>query len=97
MTKIHLKQLIKEIIYEIVISEGNAIKDEFADLPISQQRKWQLRMRKQSRCVICGKPAVYSSFWCEKHFEDHSRREKERIRKVRHPEKNLDYQIEESK
>jgi hypothetical protein len=38
--------------------EMKAIKDEFACLPISRQRKFQLRMRRDGRCTICGAPAV---------------------------------------
>jgi hypothetical protein len=34
------------------------IKDEFADLPISRQRKYQLRMKKQGCCTLCGEPAA---------------------------------------
>ena len=30
------------------------IVDEFTDLPISRQQKWQLRRAKEGRCVICG-------------------------------------------
>jgi hypothetical protein len=34
------------------------IKDEFADLPLSRQRKYQLRMKKQGCCTLCGEPAA---------------------------------------
>jgi len=30
------------------------IQDEFTDLPISRQRKYQLRMQQQKRCTECG-------------------------------------------
>ena len=32
------------------------IVDEFTELPISRQQKWQLRRAKEGRCVICGEP-----------------------------------------
>jgi len=32
------------------------INDEFTDLAISRQQKWQLRRAKEGRCVICGEP-----------------------------------------
>ena len=34
------------------------ILDEFSALPLSRQRKWQLRRRKQHRCMECGVPAT---------------------------------------
>lgn len=33
------------------------IQDEFTDLPISRQRKYQLRRQRDSRCTQCGRPA----------------------------------------
>lgn len=30
--------------------------DEFTDLPVSRQRKWQMRMLKEGKCSICAKP-----------------------------------------
>ena len=43
------------------------IKDEFTDLPISRQRKYQLRMQRDSRCTECGEAAVQGSR-CLKHL-----------------------------
>lgn len=42
------------------------IVDEFTDLPISRQQKWQLRRAKEGRCVICGQPKV-TAWHCLKH------------------------------
>jgi len=42
------------------------IIDEFTDLPISRQQKWQLRRAKEGRCVICGQPKV-TAWHCLKH------------------------------
>jgi len=53
-----------------------AIKDEFTDLPISRQRKYQLRMRRDGRCPICGKPKIRGRF-CLEHWVQN----KELIRK----------------
>jgi hypothetical protein len=36
----------------------SALQDEFTELPVSRQRKWQLRKRKEGRCEICGVPAT---------------------------------------
>jgi len=43
------------------------IKNEFTGLPVSPQRIYQLRMKRDGRCVICGEPRVGSSF-CLKHM-----------------------------
>jgi len=32
------------------------IIDEFTDLPVSRQRKKQLRYQRDNRCMICGQP-----------------------------------------
>ncbi len=37
------------------------IEDEFTDLPISRQRKYQLRMQRDQRCTECGEPAAQGS------------------------------------
>ena len=42
------------------------IVDEFTDLPISRQQKWQLRRAKEGRCVICGDPKV-TAWHCLRH------------------------------
>ena len=42
------------------------IIDEFTDLEISRQQKWQLRRAKEGRCVICGEPKV-TAWHCLKH------------------------------
>ena len=43
------------------------IKDEFTRLPVSRQRKYQLRMKRDRRCTECGQPAVQGSR-CLKHL-----------------------------
>jgi hypothetical protein len=45
----------------------NCINDEFTHLPISRQRKYQLRMQRDQRCTECGEPAVQASR-CLKHL-----------------------------
>ena len=44
-----------------------SIQDEFTGLPISRQRKYQLRMQRDSRCTECGEPAAKGSR-CLKHL-----------------------------
>jgi hypothetical protein len=43
------------------------IEDEFTRLPISRQRKYQLRMQRDQRCTECGERAVQASR-CLKHL-----------------------------
>jgi hypothetical protein len=43
------------------------IEDEFTRLPISRQRKYQLRMQRDQRCTECGESAVQASR-CLKHL-----------------------------
>ena len=50
------------------------IEDEFAHLPVSRQRKWQLRQMAKGGCRICGQTAI-SKGYCLKHLvqeRDHS-------------------------
>src|SRR5258705_368124 len=42
------------------------IKDEFTDLPISRQRKKQLRWIKEGCCPLCGAP-VTTDYHCLRH------------------------------
>ena len=44
------------------------IMDEFSDLPISKQRRWQLRQEKAGKCITCGKPAARYQR-CESHAD----------------------------
>lgn len=32
------------------------VEDEFTNLQVSRQRKWQLRMQKEGKCGICARP-----------------------------------------
>ena len=43
------------------------LEDEFSHLPISRQRKWQLRQIAAGGCDICGKPVV-SGHKCLRHM-----------------------------
>ena len=51
------------------------IEDEFTHLPLSRQRKYQLRMMQQGRCIICGEPAATAA-----HCLIHAIKARERIR-----------------
>jgi hypothetical protein len=41
------------------------IKDSFSDLPITRQRRYQLRREKEGRCRVCGKG---TGPLCKKHL-----------------------------
>ena len=43
------------------------IKDEFTDLKVSRQRKWQLRRTKAGICTRCSGPIVPGDIYCVKH------------------------------
>lgn len=83
MTKDNLKQLIKEIISEI-------IHDRFSNLPLTKQRKWQLRREKENNCIICGEPAVVSRY-CLKHAIAVRERQRQRIPCQRIPRQRRNY------
>ena len=54
------------------------IQDEFTELPISRQRKYQLRMQRDKRCTECGQPAIQGSR-CLKHLV--KARERQRVKR----------------
>lgn len=51
------------------MSPANKIFDEFTGLPLSRQRKWQLRKRRDKKCLTCGVPVFADSLWCARHLE----------------------------
>jgi hypothetical protein len=53
------------------------IEDEFTALPISRQRKYQLRMQRDRRCTECGEPAMLGSR-CLKHLIKARERQRKR-------------------
>lgn len=44
---------------------GTPIKDEFAGMDLSRQRRYQLRRKAKGLCVQCGKPALPGMTACE--------------------------------
>jgi hypothetical protein len=70
-----------------------AIKDEFTDLPVSRQRKQQLRLERDKRCIICGDPAVLRCF-CLKHAVDRRERMRKRLGLKRRFYGALSYRLE---
>ncbi|HKR12910.1 MAG TPA: hypothetical protein VJT15_12700 [Pyrinomonadaceae bacterium] len=48
------------------------ISDEITGLPISRQRRYQLRKRRDRKCIRCGQDAVNEGYFCETHRQVHN-------------------------
>jgi DNA-binding transcriptional regulator GbsR (MarR family) len=72
---------------------GKPIKDEFTDLPVSRQRKQQLRMLRDKRCQICGEPAVVG-VRCLKHLVKQREGERRKFGAKRRNFNTLGYRLE---
>jgi hypothetical protein len=69
------------------------IKDEFTQLPVSRQRKYQLRMKRDRRCTECGEPAVQGSR-CLKHLVKARERQRKKRGLKRRYHGTLSYRLE---
>jgi hypothetical protein len=69
------------------------IKDEFTELPISRQRKYQLRMQRDRRCTECGAPAAQGSR-CLKHLVKARERQRKKRGLKRRYYNTLSYKLE---
>ena len=69
------------------------IQDEFTDLPISRQRKYQLRMQRQQRCTECGEPSIQGSR-CLKHLVKARERQRKKRGLKRRYFNTLSYRLE---
>jgi hypothetical protein len=47
------------------------IEDDIALLPVSRQRKYQLRNMRRGRCIICGGDAFQDTLFC---YDDNMKR-----------------------
>ena len=45
------------------------ISDEFSNLPVSRQRKWQLRKARDLKCMLCGASTTGELTLCDKCFD----------------------------
>ncbi|HEV7745401.1 MAG TPA: hypothetical protein VGO56_10435 [Pyrinomonadaceae bacterium] len=70
-----------------------AIIDEFTSLPISRQQRYQLRKRRDRKCIRCGQPPVKEGNFCETHRQAHNVLTRELQRK-RFDRKHRDYYSE---
>jgi hypothetical protein len=71
------------------------IQDEFTHLPISRQRKYQLRMQRDGRCTECGDPVVEGSR-CLKHLIKARERQRKKRGLRRRYYNTLSYKLESS-
>jgi 5-deoxy-D-glucuronate isomerase len=60
----------------VVKSGRKLIQDEFTQLKVSRQRKWQLRRRAEGRCGVCAAPALGK--FCDMHAVKEAIRQLER-------------------
>jgi len=47
------------------------IEDDLSTLPISRQRKYQIRNMRQGKCIICGNEAFAKTIFC---YDDNIKR-----------------------
>jgi len=69
------------------------IQDEFTHLPISRQRKYQLRMKRDKRCTECGEPTVQGSR-CLEHLVKARERQRKKHGLRRRYHNTLSYKLE---
>ena len=69
------------------------IIDEFTTLPISRQRKYQLRMQRDQRCSECGEPAMQGSR-CVKHLVKARERQRKKRGLKRRYYNTLSYKLQ---
>ena len=75
---------------------GKPIKDEFSALRVSRQWRYQLRMRRDKRCIICGEPVV-SGLMCLDHMVKARERQRKRLGLKRRHKNALSYKLEAKK
>ena len=72
---------------------GKRIKDEFSKLRISRQYRYQLRMKRDRRCIICGEPAV-TKWKCLTHMVDARERQRQKLGLKRRLRNALSYRLQ---
>jgi hypothetical protein len=72
---------------------GKRIKDEFSGLPMSRQYRYQLRMKRDKRCIICGEPAV-TKWKCLKHMVEARERQRKKMGLRRRLRNALSYRLQ---
>jgi hypothetical protein len=75
------------------IQMNNYIVDEFTQLPISRQRKYQMRRQRDKRCTECGDPAAQGSR-CLKHLVKARERQRKKRGLKRRYYNTLSYKLQ---
>jgi len=94
MVQLELDEIIPKLVHSSIATKK--IKDDFTKLPISRQRKYQLRMKRDGRCISCGEPTVEGVF-CLKHCVERRERTRKKIGAKRRWKGALSYRLEEMK
>jgi hypothetical protein len=69
------------------------IKDKFTKLKISRQWRYQLRMRRDKRCVICGEP-IFRGLMCLDHMVKARERQRKKLGLKRRHHNALSYRLQ---
>ena len=69
------------------------IKDKFAKLKISRQWRYQLRMQRDKRCIICGTP-ITRGLLCLEHMVKARDRQRKRLGLKRRHRNSLSYRLQ---
>jgi len=69
------------------------IKDKFTKLKISRQWRYQLRKRRDKRCIICGGPVV-GGLMCLEHMVKARERQRKRLGLKRRHHNALSYRLQ---
>ena len=72
------------------------IKDKFTKLKISRQWRYQLRMRRDKRCIICGTP-ITRGLMCLEHMVKARERQRKRLGLKRRHRNALRYRLQRKK
>ena len=87
----------EDVLIRRPVQKGNKmrkrIQDEFTGLPISRQRKYQMRMQRDGRCTECGEPAIQGSR-CLKHLVKARERQRKKRGLKRRYRNTLSYRLE---
>jgi hypothetical protein len=71
-----------------------SIQDRFTRLPISRQRKYQLRHNAARLCTQCADPAAPGSTRCLKHLVQSRELQRANLARVRRNTRSLSYLLE---
>ena len=72
----------------------NLIEDELTHLPVSRQRRYQLRMKRDKRCAQCGEPVAQGSrALCLDHLIRARERQRRKLRLKRRYSNALSYNL----